>query len=302
MNFDFLDKIKRKSTLPGLCSLYLLPNKLVICHALNDNRQLPCITFVETCICQMSTLKLVLTSIVKKQGLQNVKCTWILHPDYYQLFILDRPQIPDSEMEAALRWQVKDLISYPAEDAVVNYFTLPSSHAAKEKIFAAAARKSQLQAVSDVIREVGFNLESIDIVELALRNLINTENDDACYLGLLVVGAENAEFIITHQKNLLLSLRITLGDNEQEIFSQMAKNILQAYTYCQNQQQTELPKELRVLCGIENGMAELQALLVGVQVEPYRLEKKCDMEVLLQSGEQWLSEDLIAIGGALRQE
>src|SRR3990167_633866 len=110
---------KKKPVTDRYCSVYFLPNKLTLCQAVRANNPLPQITGVESCETTPETLPSLLQDLVKKNALKNIPCTWVLQPDDFQLFILDKPAIPAIEIPAALRWQVKDLISYSPNEAVV---------------------------------------------------------------------------------------------------------------------------------------------------------------------------------------
>lgn len=293
MDFSF----RKKNTNTGrYCSVYFLPNKLTLCQMMHTNNQLPQIIELESRETTPETLPLLLQDIAKKQALKNIPCTWILHPDDYQIFILDKPDIPEAEIPAALRWQVKDLISYSPNEAAVTYITAPSHHAATEKIFAAVARLPLLEEKAEIIRESGIDLQCIDIPELALRNLCLHQDLD-CYFGLLIIGPSHVEFVITYQTELLLSLRV---QSVEENLSSLIPEIARAFTYCNNQLQKALPKELRVIGASPAQIVYLSATAEDIHVLPYSNTQCCHGKDALELNASVTQEEWIAVGGALR--
>ncbi len=301
--------------MPGLCCLYLLPDKLILLHALHKEQALTTITFIEVSVAQRSSLRVILDSIIKKHGLQGAACTWVLHRSYYQLLLLDPPAVEKDEVSSALKWQIKELINFPAQNAYIEYFPIPSPLAVKEKIYVAAAQSQALQEVADIISAAGLNLKYIDISELALRNINALYGDDQCYLGLLAFDQDQAEFMITHQGNLLVSRQLALpkaiNADELNILAQeklvppdwlnkLISEIQHSFTYCQSQQQKELPTKFLLVTPAAEFATYLGTLL-NMPAEQVQIEKKLNFEFVLPADEYLSLDYLIAIGAALRR-
>lgn len=309
VDFKDFNFFYREESPPGLCCIYLLPDKLIVTQALQTEKkdQKPTITFIETCDYEPNLLNFALENVVKKHGLKGMACTWILHSSYYHLFLLDAPSVAESEIPLALRWQIKELIDYPSENAVIQHFSMPSTLSTKKKIYVSIAKTMELQAVSDIISNVGLDLKYIDITELALRNINALYGDDLCYLGLLVFYHDHAELIITHEKNFIVSRRLTLpaaidaSTLTPEWLENLIREIRHSFVYSQSQHHQELPKKLLVLTAVPNLAIELNQLL-NIPTEQLSIEKKINFEFVMPSDQDWSSENLIAIGGALRCE
>ncbi|OGT37839.1 MAG: hypothetical protein A3F12_02050 [Gammaproteobacteria bacterium RIFCSPHIGHO2_12_FULL_38_14] len=302
MDFNFLRKEK---TLPGLCSIYLLPNKCIVTHALTD-RETPTITLLEIVPYQFDSLGAVLSSVINKNKLDNVVCTWALHSGYYQLFLLDPPAIAETEMSFALRWQIKELINFKAEEAAIEYFAVPAVLEAKKKIYVAAAKMQELQKIADIICDAGLKLKYIDIAELCLRNINALYGDDQCYLGLLAFDCNAIEFIITHEKNLLLSRRLSFPDTmdlaklSAEWLNELTTEIKNSFSYCKSQQQKELPAKLLVSTANVELIAQFNQLL-QIETELLEMHKKINFEFMLPQNDYTTLDYLIAIGSVLRK-
>jgi len=213
----------------------------------------------------------------------------------------------------ALRWQIKELITFPAQNAVIEYFPVPSIMESKKKIYVAAAEKSTLQTVADIIHEAELNLQFIDIPQLALRNINALYGDDTCFLGLIVFDKNQMEFIITHEKNLLLSRQLLLPENTDintlntasqlttlpEWLNNLIAEIQRSFTFCKSQQQKELPSKLLIAAAAPELISQF-GNLTGVETEQLQVEKKLHFELALQTDEHFSLDYLIAVGGALR--
>ena len=117
---------------------------------------------------------------LKELNLENAACRLVLSLSQYELFLLEAPSVPEEEMAEALRWRVKDLISYSIDSAIVTLFPLPedSNRSGRKMIYAVVAEKSEIERSIKLIEEIGLTLKSIDIQELAHRNLAERVSDD----------------------------------------------------------------------------------------------------------------------------
>lgn len=305
VDFNFLQKEK---PLPGLCCLYLLPNKLVVTHALPGDQRNPkaTITFIETSHYEPGQLKFILEKIVKKHGLQSMICSCVLHNSYYQIFLLDAPAVAETEIAQALRWQIKELINFPAEDAVIQYFLLSSTLSDRKKIYVVVSKKTALQEISNIISSAGLNLKYIDIPELALRNISALYGDELCYRGLLAFNQDYIEFIITQSGNYLVSRRLALPNNinvndlPSEWVNNLTTEIQRSFVYAKSHYHQELPEKLLVLTTDSKLVAQLNQS-VGIDTEQFIIREKINVEFLMNDDGISL-DNLIAIGGALRSE
>src|SRR3990167_2350522 len=297
MDFGFLKK--KTSAVVAHCGIYFSQDRVTLCQVNRAaEKQAPTLSFIAQHEYTSKSLSSILRQLVKEHSLKNIPCCWILSPSDYQLFILDKPAIPETEIAAALRWQVKDLITYPAHEAVTQFVTIPSHHAATAKIFVAVARLSALEEREQLLREAGLHLTSIDILELSLRNLCSVV-DQKAYTGLLLLGSAQTEFVITHVSQLLLSLR---DNNTCENIAQLVPEITRAFTFCQHQLQESFPNTLYVSGGTPQQLVYLSATVEEIQVLPYAVTLCCQGKELEKNYLSISSDAWIALGGALRQE
>lgn len=111
---------------------------------------------------------------VADRRLSNAACHVVLGSDTYQILLVEPPDVPDEEVRGAIRWRLKDLISIPVEQAALDVFALPADgvRSNKKMVYVVVCEAKKIKAIADMVSEGGLVLESIDINELALRNLV----------------------------------------------------------------------------------------------------------------------------------
>jgi len=115
-----------------------------------------------------------LTRMRQELGLQRFRCTTVMPSGDYRFMVMEAPKVPPEEMKEAVRWGLKDLIDYPPETAVID--TLPIATALDGKTFStslhvAAVPRRSVETIAQQFKTADLALESIDVSELALRNL-----------------------------------------------------------------------------------------------------------------------------------
>ena len=115
---------------------------------------------------------------------------------------------------SAVRWALRDVISYPVTEAVVDVFPLPEQarYAKKPMVFAVAARSDAVQRIVELVKPRARGFDVIDIPELCLRNLTALLPQDERGVALLALGDGYAQLVVTCQGALYLARRIDLGD------------------------------------------------------------------------------------------
>jgi len=280
INLDFL---KKKSP-PGLCCLYLLPDRLIVTHALFDNER-PKITFYEDTPIELNSFSYTLDRIIKKHALNGMPCSWVLHDSFYQIFLLDPPSVPAEEIPLALRWQLKELIDFPTDEAAIQYFSVPFTLNNQQKIYVSIAKKERIQPIADIIYNSALDLQYIDIGELALRNITALyEEADHAYLGFLAFNESNIELMITREKNLLLKRKLETPSFvhtpilSQKLLTALSAEIQNSFSYCKGQEQHE---ELPVKLLVSSPMPDFLAMFSqydNIPAEPLHIRQKIDFE------------------------
>lgn len=147
---------------------------------------------------------------VASMGLRGAPCNALLSAGDYNLYLVEAPAVEESELRAAVRWKVKDLLDIPLEDAVIDVFPVPEDafRGRGRMLYVVAAQKTRVQALIDAISRADLELRSIDIPELAMRNITSHFADDSNGLAFMALKNTGSNLNLTRQGNLYLARRI----------------------------------------------------------------------------------------------
>jgi MSHA biogenesis protein MshI len=154
-----------------------------------------------------------LHQLVEKHRLTGSLAVGVMARGSYNLIQIDPPDVPEAEFREAVRWQIKDLLDFPAEQAVVDTFTASVANG-QELGFAVAASEEQVWQVVRAMRQAELEIGAIDIPELALRSLTSLLPSDERGVALLCLWKDSGLIIIIHAGQLCMARRINLGVQE----------------------------------------------------------------------------------------
>ena len=116
----------------------------------------------------------------------------ILSSKQNQLVQIEKPTVPEAEINSALKWQIKDLVNIPPEDMILDYFDGPKTAGGSEKINVVCASKTELKSYVEQLTEHELAIGSITIEEFAFTRLMPVKDD----ASLLVCQQPNEEMLL----------------------------------------------------------------------------------------------------------
>ncbi len=122
----------------------------------------------------------------------SAKLQLCLSANFYQIMLADRPNVPEPEMNQALLWSVKDLVTQPVSDIHLDYFESPLESVVKVNVV--VVERSMMSALVLAASQYGFEVIGISIEELVMANLFPDDSQ--------------AKLIISHQANQELMLTV----------------------------------------------------------------------------------------------
>lgn len=126
---------------------------------------------------------------------KNTALCLVLSADSYQLVQLDKPPLAEVEMRQALPWQIRDLVSIPTDDLIVDYCDVAEpTNQQQAKIQVVASSRSLLAPLCKVLQQSPAQLMNIQPDEWLARNLLPNQ--------------PHAVLLLSHQPGQELSIQI----------------------------------------------------------------------------------------------
>lgn len=243
-----------------------------------------------------------------KLGLQKVPVNIVMSNGAYQMLLGEAPKVPQEELVDALRWRVKDLIQFPIADAILDAFLLPedSARGTSRMAYAVVAQRNNIVQLVTQAKAAQLDLQSIDIPELALRNLAQACCDTKRGIALVKLGQGGGSLEIIRDGNVYLSRQFSLAYNAGLLDDlpgdALVLELQRSLDYFERQMRQTPPSHV-YLCGenvtadkltpeIRNGLA--------VKIELFNIEAGVQLGANVQ--EHSLSLCLLALGAALRED
>ncbi len=256
-----------------------------------------------------------LEKIRKEALLEANRFTTLLSANEYQLFMVEAPNVPVDELKTAIRWKIKDLLSYHVDDATIDVLRIPAGKYGAERpqsLYAVAASNETIRKRIALFEKAKLDLKVIDIPEMAQRNIAALFETEARGLAMLSFNDDGGLLTITCDGELFLARRIeiTLGqlqDADENLRRQyLDRVVLEAQRSLDyfDRQFHQIAVSRMLVCAPESlGLERLLGDSLGLPVQMLDLAQGMDLIAvpeLLDS--EFASYALPALGAALRQE
>lgn len=294
---------RRKAVADDLLGLASVPGGLALTRV-QRRAGVPVLAVCEFIAAAPTALAGALRERVDALGLAKLPVNLLLAASDYQLLLIERPAVPASELRAAVRWRIRELVSEPLDSLVVDAFALPDDayRGRTPMAYCAVLARARMQALAELVQGAGLRLASIDIPEMALRNLGLLAGAEGQNLAVLQLGDRDGLVCVQHGSDLYMTRRIERGvDNRGEESGQLALEIQRSLDYFESQLGKGYVSRLLLLAVPAPVQGELAARL-SMRVQPLPLDELLPDSPLqgLPPAQQGLC--LPAVGAALRQE
>lgn len=191
-------------------AVYLSPRSVAIARGSRNGERFA-LDLRADAIAQLADAGVTLREQSRGLGLGSVPCNVVLAPALYSLSLVERPDVPGDELKEAVRWRLQDTLDFPVEQAAIDVFELPQS-ASRDRamVFVVALQRDALKRMLDIVHGAGINAVSVDVTELALRNVAHglyPEPDRS--MALLRLTAGSGVINVSRSDELFLSRRIS---------------------------------------------------------------------------------------------
>lgn len=193
---------------------------------------------------QAATDKLDLISRSLRLNRANIRL--VLEPGQYQLLQIDLPIVPAEELKTASKWQIKDLLRFPVENATLDILATPSDHGTgnrKQTGFAIAAPNDLILDRMLRFRSSRSNVSVIDIPEMAQRNIADALEESGRATAVLSISdsgtlytvSRNGILYFTRTFDVTLSALSGNPDTRRALFDRLALELQRSMDVLEHQ-------------------------------------------------------------------
>lgn len=256
----------------------------------------------------------VLQGLAKEGVLGSQRYTTLLAPGDYQMTLVEAPNVPAQELKSAVRWKIKDHLSYHIDDATVDVVQIPAhGHGDRPgSAFAVSAENDIIKNRIEQFQHAELDLNVIDIPEMAQRNVAALFEEAERALAMLSVDDYGALLTITSAGELFFSRRIEIGaeqltSSNEDVRMQARDRVeleLQRSLDYFDRQYNHLPISRVLVCAPEE--SQLQPFLASgleARVDALVLAEGMDIDGVPELSDcSFVCRVLPALGAAMRQE
>ncbi len=255
----------------------------------------------------------VLERLSRDADFPKKKVTTLLSFGEYQMLMVEAPVVPADELKTAIRWKIKDALSFHVEDATIDVLQIPKQGAERMTyLFAIAAENSVIQQKIAMFERAKLDLNVIDIRETAQRNIATLYEQNERAVVLLVFDEKGGLMTFSSGGELYMSRRIEIGADQlrevdEELLSQAMNRIeleLQRSLDYFDRQYNHIPiSRLLVSAPSVSGLISFLSSTMDIKVEQLDLSQVMDTSAVAElSNQDFLMNAIPVIGAALRQE
>lgn len=257
-----------------------------------------------------------LRQLGRQRGLKGARLSHVLTRAQYRLVSTDAPDMPREEWRDAIRWQLKDQVDFPVDDAVVDLLEVPSDTQARSRPSAIVLIEPQVEARAQHLAadDAGLSWTATEVPETALRNICALGEMPSQAHALLAFGNDHALLVVTLEGNLVMTRIIevagaALQGSEEARGGALGRAGLEVLRTLDTFERTHSKVSLSCLSVAlppgTDGMIEALADLLYVPVKAFELAQWVDLSALGEDTQAQVDrlsmlEPLRALGAALR--
>lgn len=209
--FTFFKKKKRGQ---GTNALVLSEEGIAHACITQTDGQIPSLkSFHYSAIENKAETNQILKKIIQKNKLDDSPIVTTLLIADSNLVMLEKPDVTDDEIRQAVRWKIKDNLSFDVNNAIIDVFEIPGQieRGRVPLVYVTATEKEFLKKRIKVFEEQELEIESIDIAELAMRNIAAMLPEDQQGVALLKFDSTKGLMTLTQDSYLYLARNVDVG-------------------------------------------------------------------------------------------
>jgi MSHA biogenesis protein MshI len=206
--------LKRKKSVSGLTGISFHDDGLGIARITRAAEAAPHLALCEFLPASAADRAGQLAALADKYQLDAANCTSLMDAAHSSLLLVEAPEVDPTELKAAVRWRIKDLIDFHVDDAVIDVFDVEGQRGRTKMMYVVVARVATVQQHIDLLEKAHVNLGVIDIAELAQRNIAALLPEDQSGVALLHLTPRGGLLTLTRQGSLFLARNLEFGTDQ----------------------------------------------------------------------------------------
>lgn len=165
-----------------------------------------------------------LSELATQHDLAEYDCHLVLTSDHYRRINVEAPTVAENEILEAIRWKINELIDFPIDKAVIDYYQPPMPvRANSSKMLEVIASPIDLiREQIDKCVEAGLQLKVIDIQETTLRNLAVHTPENERGIALLYLLEFSGTLLIQKEATIYVSRKFEIGYKKLDLNDQFS--------------------------------------------------------------------------------
>lgn len=300
----------RNKKVEGLVGLSVNDSSITLAHVSRRRDELLLERCLRESVSKSGAVKDSLARIVDEQGLKGAACNYVLGPADYNIYLVEAPQVEADEISSAVRWKIKDLLDMPVEEAMIDVFPVPEGaiQGRNKMLYAVASSRPRLEQIVANVTRSGLDLHTIDIPEMAMRNISTRFLDDRNGLAFLSLKQHGSVLNISCEGQIYLTRRINtpvasdvLKQNDWEMVrDRLVLEIQRSLDYVESQMGLSAINQIMIAPRETDTEAMMNALADGLASPVGVVDLVHEMPSAEGIGADVKSASTIEIGAALR--
>lgn len=210
MEIQMLDRFKPKASNSSCLSIWPTGDAIATAVVKPSKKGLP---VLESCeyhpVRSRTELQEVMRKLFEIKGYSKHRCVSLMNSEAYQLLMVEVPDVPKDEVLEAMRWRIKDMIEFPVDQAVVDVFDIPDQKSSGDMVYVVVAKEEVIAKRVKLMIGAGFDLNSIDIMELAMRNVASHLPENKQGVAMVWLGMHSGSITLTKESVLYFTRHLT---------------------------------------------------------------------------------------------
>lgn len=241
-----------------------------------------------------------LEQLADASRLRRGRFSAVLANGSYQLLLIEPPEVPDSELRAAIRWKLPELVPFPITEAVIDVFDIParSRRGAARSVYVVAAPNQAVVEHARLMERFRDRYDVLDLPEMCLRNVAALLPEYEQGLALIHVEDRFAHIVVMRGDAIYLARCSELASDDAGSAEAISLELQRSLDYFESHHdQRPVPRVFVSVVGSQE-LADSLVTQIGPRAAMLRLE-----DVLARDPEvdaAVVARNVIAIGAALR--